>query len=42
MKLNFAERLLVNNPVRALVQRWYEGPLLRRMGGAVEGGQGEE
>jgi ubiquinone/menaquinone biosynthesis C-methylase UbiE len=37
MKLNFAERMLVNNGARALVQRFYEGPLLRRMGGPVEG-----
>lgn len=39
MKLNFAERLLVNNSVRGLVQRFYEGPLLRSLdGGAVNGG----
>jgi ubiquinone/menaquinone biosynthesis C-methylase UbiE len=38
MKLNFAEQLLVNNPVRAMVQRFYEGPLLRNMGGAAKGG----
>lgn len=38
MKLNFAERLLVNNRVRAVVQRFYEGPLLRRLGGTVPGG----
>lgn len=38
MKLNFAERLLVNNNARALVQRFYEGPLLRRLGGAMTGG----
>jgi ubiquinone/menaquinone biosynthesis C-methylase UbiE len=37
MELNFAERLLVNNRVRALVQRFYEAPLLRRLGGSVEG-----
>ena len=37
MKLNFAERLLVNNSARALVQRFYEGPLLRKLGGSVEG-----
>jgi ubiquinone/menaquinone biosynthesis C-methylase UbiE len=36
MKLNFTERLLVNNPVRALVQRFYEIPLLRKLGGSVE------
>lgn len=38
MKLNFAETLLVNNNVRAVVQRLYEGPLLRRVGGPVRGG----
>lgn len=38
MKLNFAERLLVNNPVRAAVQMVYEAPLLRRLGGTVRGG----
>lgn len=37
MKLNRVERLLVNNPVRALVQHLYEGPLLRRLGGSVQG-----
>ena len=38
MKLNFAEQLLVNNRVRAAVQRFYEGPLLRKLGGTVPGG----
>lgn len=37
MKLNFAERMLVNNGARAIVQRYYEGPLLRKLGGTVEG-----
>ena len=37
MELNFAERLLVNNGARAIVQRLYEGPLLRKLGGSVEG-----
>jgi ubiquinone/menaquinone biosynthesis C-methylase UbiE len=36
MKLNLAERLLINNPVRALVQRFYEGPLLRELGGRLD------
>ena len=36
MKLNLAETLLVNNPARALVQRFYEGPLLRRLGGRLD------
>ena len=39
MKLNTAEQWLVNNPARALVQRFYEVPLLRRLGGSVEGGR---
>lgn len=39
MKLNRAERWLVNNSVRALVQRFYEAPLLLRLGGAVQGGR---
>lgn len=38
MKLNFAEQLLVNNPVRAAIQMFYEGPLLRKLGGSVPGG----
>ncbi|HEX3987571.1 MAG TPA: class I SAM-dependent methyltransferase [Acidobacteriaceae bacterium] len=38
MKLNFAERLLVNNDIRTAVQRFYEGPLLRRLGGTLRGG----
>ena len=37
MKLNFAERLLVNNPARALVQRYYEAPLLEKLGGRLDG-----
>jgi ubiquinone/menaquinone biosynthesis C-methylase UbiE len=37
MKLNLAETLLVNNPARALVQRFYELPLLRRLGGRLDG-----
>ena len=39
MKLNTAEQWLVNNPARALVQCFYEVPLLRRLGGSVEGGR---
>jgi ubiquinone/menaquinone biosynthesis C-methylase UbiE len=38
MKLNIAEQLLVNNGVRAAVQRLYEARLLRNIGGAVRGG----
>ena len=36
MKLNLVEKLLVNNPVRALVQRFYEGPLLQKLGGRLD------
>lgn len=38
MKLNLAEQMLVNNPVRTAVQKYYEAPLLRRLGGDVTGG----
>lgn len=37
MKLNAIEKALMNNPVRASMQRWYEAPLLERLGGRVEG-----
>ncbi len=37
MKLNFWERLLVNNPVRSLVQHHFEAPMLLRMGGRLDG-----
>lgn len=33
MKLNAVEKALMNNPVRAGLQRWYEAPLLERLGG---------
>jgi ubiquinone/menaquinone biosynthesis C-methylase UbiE len=36
MKLNAAETVLVNNPVRALVQRWYESRLLMELGGRLD------
>lgn len=36
MKLNAWEWLLINNPVRAVVQRRVEGPLLRRIGGRLD------
>jgi hypothetical protein len=39
VKLNTSERWLINNPARALVQRFYEVPLLRRLGGRVESGR---
>jgi ubiquinone/menaquinone biosynthesis C-methylase UbiE len=37
MKLNRTETLLVNNPFRALSQRYFEAPLFRRMAGSLEG-----
>ncbi len=37
MKLNAAERLLVNSGARALIQRFFEAPLLRKLGGSVAG-----
>ena len=37
MILNAVETLLVNNPMRALVQRFYEVPLLCKLGGSLEG-----
>jgi ubiquinone/menaquinone biosynthesis C-methylase UbiE len=37
MKLNGVERLLVNSRARALVQRFYEAPLLLRLGGPMDG-----
>lgn len=32
MKLNLAERLITGNPVRAYIQRHFEGPMLKGMG----------
>ena len=37
MKLNRVEKALMNNPVRSLLQRQYEAPLLERLGGRTEG-----
>ena len=37
MKLNRVEKALMNNPVRALVQRRYEAELMERLGERVEG-----
>lgn len=37
MTLNTAETILVNNPIRSLIQRFYEAPLLRRLGGPLDG-----
>jgi ubiquinone/menaquinone biosynthesis C-methylase UbiE len=42
MKLNRIETHLMNNPLRAAVQRWYEGALLQRLGGRTEGLRGLE
>jgi ubiquinone/menaquinone biosynthesis C-methylase UbiE len=37
MKLNAVEKLAMNNPVRALLQRWHDLPALLRLGGSIEG-----
>ena len=37
LKLNLIEKALVNNSVRALLQRQYEAPLLERLGGRTAG-----
>jgi ubiquinone/menaquinone biosynthesis C-methylase UbiE len=37
MRLNAVEKALMNNPVRAAVQRGYEAPLLARLGGLCQG-----
>jgi ubiquinone/menaquinone biosynthesis C-methylase UbiE len=37
--LNSVEKVLMNNPLRAAVQRRFEGPLLERFGGRVDGGR---
>lgn len=37
MRMNRLETWMMVNPVREAVQRWYAGPLLRRLGGTVEG-----
>ena len=39
LKLNRVEKALMNNPVRALVQRHYEAVLMEQLGGRVEGQQ---
>lgn len=33
MKLNLIERLITNNPIRAYIQKHFEGPMLKNMGG---------
>ena len=42
MLLNRFEYLLMNNPARAAIQRRFEGPRLRRMGGPLRGGRALE
>lgn len=37
MQLNAAEKALMNNPLRAALQRRYEARLLRRLGGRTDG-----
>ena len=37
MRMNSIEKALMNNPVRAAIQRRYEAPLLKRLGGTVDG-----
>jgi cyclopropane fatty-acyl-phospholipid synthase-like methyltransferase len=37
MRLNIVEKMLVNNPAREMVQRFYEAPLLLRMAGRLDG-----
>lgn len=37
MKLNRVEKILMNNPLRALVQRFHEAALMERLGGRVDG-----
>ena len=42
MKLNAVEEALMNNPVRAGIQRRYEARVLERLGGHVDGGRALE
>lgn len=37
MKLNRVEKALMNNPVRAMVQRHFEAALMQQIGGCVDG-----
>ena len=37
MKMNTLEKLAMNNPVRLLIQRHYELPLLEKLGGRLDG-----
>lgn len=36
MKMNRFEKFAMNNPVRSMIQRMYEAPLLKRIGGRVD------
>jgi len=38
MLMNRAETALINSPPRRWLQRWYEVPLLRRLGGPLSAG----
>ena len=38
MKMNTFEKLAMNSPIRSAFQRWYEAPLLEKLGGKTEGG----
>jgi len=38
MLMNKIETAVINNPVRRVLQRWYEAPLLRRLGGPLPEG----
>ena len=42
MKLNAIEKVLMNNPLRSVLQRRYEAPLLEKLGGRLEGGRALE
>jgi ubiquinone/menaquinone biosynthesis C-methylase UbiE len=42
MLLNRAEKLTMNNPVRAAIQRYFEVPRLASMGGVMNGGRALE
>ena len=37
MKLNRVEKVLMNNPVRAVIQRLHEAAMMERLGGRVTG-----
>lgn len=37
MKMNRFEKMAMNNPVRSLLQKYYEAPLLEKLGGTVDG-----